>query len=270
MNKEPVSIIVPTYKEAPNIPILTGRLFDALARAGIPGELIFVDDNSQDGSEKIVADLAAEFPVRIIVRTNERGLSSAVVRGFTEAKYDILLCMDADLSHPPESVPDVIAPIAENRADFCVGSRYVSGGRTKDDWGFLRWLNSKVATLLARPLTAVKDPMAGFFCLRRGTLKAAEASGMNPIGYKIALEVMIKSRCRRVEEVPIEFSDRLHGKSKLTLRQQVEYLQHLGRLYRFRYPALAPLLVVMLLGATAAVVWWLKPGGSDIATPAGP
>lgn len=270
MSREPVSIIVPTYKEALNIPILTRRLFDALGRAGIPGEMIFVDDNSQDGSEKIVAELAAEFPVRIIVRTNERGLSSAVVRGFREAKHDILLCMDADLSHPPESVPDVIAPIAENRADFCVGSRYVAGGRTKDDWGFLRWLNSMVATLLARPLTPVRDPMAGFFCLRRATLQAAEASGLSPIGYKIALEVMIKSRCRRVEEIPIEFSDRLHGKSKLTFRQQVEYLQHLGRLYRFRYPALAPLLIAAFLGAMAAAVWWMFRGSADLATPAGP
>lgn len=259
MSKPPVSIIVPTYKEAPNIPILTRRLFDALAKAGLTGELIFVDDHSRDGTEEAVAELARELPVRLITRTDDRGLSSAVVRGFHEAKHDVLLCMDADLSHPPESVPDVITPITESRADFCIGSRYVAGGRTKEDWGFFRWLNSKVATLLARPLTSTSDPMAGFFCIRRETLQRAEQAGLNPIGYKIALEIMIKARCEQVVEVPIEFSDRLHGKSKLTLRQQLEYLRHLWRLYRFRWPIAAPLLIAgTALALVAAANWFVR------------
>lgn len=257
MPPPPVSIIVPTYKEAPNIPILARRLFDALAKADLTGELIFVDDNSRDGTEVAVAELARELPVRLITRTDERGLSSAVVRGFHEAKHDILLCMDADLSHPPESVPDVIAPIADGRADFCIGSRYVAGGRTKEDWGFLRWVNSKVATLLARPLTSTNDPMAGFFCIRRETFERAEAAGLNPIGYKIALEIMIKARCRSVTEVPIEFSDRLHGKSKLTLRQQLEYLRHLWRLYRFRWPIGVPIVFLLVLFLLATALVWL-------------
>lgn len=257
MSRQQVSVIVPTYKEALNIPILTRRLFEALNRAEIPGELIFVDDNSQDGTERVVGELATQYPVRLIVRTQERGLSSAVVRGFHEARHEILLCMDADLSHPPESVPEVIEPIAEGRADFSVGSRYVSGGSTKDDWGFFRWLNSMVATLLARPLTAVRDPMAGFFCLKRTTLDAAEAAGLNPIGYKIALEILIKSRCGRVEEVPIEFSDRLHGSSKLTFRQQLEYLQHLCRLYRFRYPLLIPVAAVGVISVAGLAAFRL-------------
>lgn len=259
MSKAAVSIIVPTYKEAQNIPILTRRVFDALGAAGIAAELIFVDDDSQDGTEAVVEALAREFPVRLIVRTDERGLSSAVVRGFREARHDVLLCMDADLSHPPESLPDVIAPIAEGTADFCIGSRYVSGGRTKEDWGLLRWLNSKVATLMARPLTAARDPMAGFFCLRREVLSAAERAGLNPIGYKIALEIMIKARCRKVVEVPIEFSDRLHGKSKLTVRQQLEYLRHLCRLYRFRYPLAAPLTLLLgLVVVMAGIGYYLQ------------
>lgn len=251
MNKPSASIIVPTYKEALNIPILTTRLFNALKSAGIEAELILVDDNSNDGAEKVVEGLTRELPVRLIVRTNERGLSSAVIRGFEEAKNEILLCMDADLSHPPESVPDVIAPIANGTADFCLGSRYVAGGKTKEDWGFLRWLNSKVATLMARPLTNAKDPMAGFFCIHRRTLEKGKAAGLNPIGYKIALEIMIKAGCERVVEVPIEFSDRLHGKSKLTLRQQLEYLRHLARLYRFKRPV-ASLLVPVFAFAIIA------------------
>lgn len=253
MLKPPVSIIVPTYREAQNIPILTRRVFETLRSADIPAEMIFVDDNSRDGTEAAVAELAREFPVKLITRTDERGLSSAVVRGFLEAKHDILLCMDADLSHPPEALPSVMAPIVEGRADFCIGSRYTAGGKTKEDWGFLRQINSQVATLLARPLTSAKDPMAGFFCLDRQTLASAQAAGLNPIGYKIGLEILIKARCKRVMEVPIEFSDRLHGKSKLTLRQQLEYLRHLGRLYRFRWPWAVPLTVftsLFLLAAT--------------------
>ncbi len=256
MPKPPVSIVVPTYGEAQNIPLLARRVFETLRAAEIPAEMIFVDDNSRDGTEEAVAELAREFPVRLIARTNERGLSSAVVRGFSEARYDILLCMDADLSHPPEALPSVIAPIADGRADFCIGSRYTAGGRTKDDWGLLRQINSQVATLLARPLTSIKDPMAGFFCLGRATLAKAQAAGLNPIGYKIGLEILIKARCKKATEVPIEFSDRLHGRSKLTFKQQVEYLRHLWRLYRFRWPLALPLgIVAVIFGVVAPLVY---------------
>jgi dolichol-phosphate mannosyltransferase len=251
---EPVSIVVPTYKEVENIPILTKQLFAALRDADIPAELIIVDDHSRDGTDTVVRQLAAEHPIRLITRTGERGLSSAVVRGFSEAKHDILLCMDADLSHPPRSVPDVVAPIAGNTAEFCIGSRYTAGGETREDWGLLRKLNSRGATLLARPLTSASDPMAGFFCLRRGVLKRAEQAGLDPIGYKIALEILIKARCTKLAEVPIEFADRLHGQSKLTIGQQLLYLQHLVRLYRFRWPIAAPLVAVTALAALAGAV----------------
>jgi len=254
MANQPVSIVVPTYREVDNIPVLTERLFAALKRAGMVAELIIVDDDSRDGTQETARKLAETYPIRLVTRTQERGLSSAVVRGFQEAKHDILLCMDADLSHPPESVPDVVQPILENAAEFCIGSRYTKGGTAKEDWGLLRRINSWGATLLARPLTTAKDPMAGFFCLRRSTLERAEAAGLNPIGYKIALEIMVKARCRRPAEVPIEFSDRLHGHSKLTLRQQLLYLRHLAGLYRFRWPIGAPLL---LIGIVVGVAWAL-------------
>lgn len=250
----PVSIIVPTFREAKNIPILVERVFAALAKAGRPGEMVIVDDNSRDGSVEAVAELAKQYDVRIVVRENERGLSSAVVRGFDEARHGLLLCMDADLSHPPESVPDVINSVDSGGAEFCIGSRYVAGGRTKEDWGFLRKINSLGATMLARPLTSAKDPMAGFFCLSRETYQRAKAAGLNAIGYKIGLEIMIKGRCRRVREVPITFADRLHGESKLTVKQQLLYLRHLVSLYQFRWPWLA---VVLGLAVLIPVVVWL-------------
>ena len=253
MAHEPVSIVVPTYQEAENIPVLVEHVFAALTKVGIPGEMLIVDDDSRDGTDAVVGRLAEQYPVRLITRTDERGLSSAVVRGFAEARHGILLCMDADLSHPPESVSEVIAPVAAGQADFCIGSRYVAGGTTKQDWGLVRRLNSWGATLLARPLTTARDPMAGFFCLRREVFERALAAGLNAIGYKIALEIMVKARCRTVTEVPIEFSDRLHGRSKLTFKQQLLYLRHLGALYRFCWPIGAPLAAVSAVAFAAAV-----------------
>src|SRR5690349_15415001 len=107
--------------------------------------------------------------------------------------------MDADLSHPPEALPGMLTKLREG-ADFVLGSRYVRGGTTSDDWGVLRWLNSRVATWLARPLTSVRDPMSGFFALRRSTFEAGRE--FNPIGYKIGLELIVKCGCERVVEVP--------------------------------------------------------------------
>jgi dolichol-phosphate mannosyltransferase len=244
-----VSVIVPTYREAENLRLLAGRVFAALDAAGLAGELIIVDDDSRDGTREIAAELAQTRPVRLIVREGERGLSGAVMRGFAEARHDLFVVMDADLSHPPEQLAAIIEPARSGAADFVFGSRYIEGGRTRD-WGVLRRLNSWVATLLARPLTSVRDPMAGYFCLHRRTWEDADA--LNPVGYKIGLELLVKGRCRRVVEIPIEFSDRLHGRSKLTLKQQWLYLVHLARLYCYRWPALTwltPLLLLLIAGA---------------------
>jgi dolichol-phosphate mannosyltransferase len=118
-------------------------------------------------------------------------------------------------------------------ADFVLGSRYVSGGSTADNWGMFRWVNSRVATWLARPLTNISDPMSGFFALAQTTFARAERP--NPLGYKIGLELLVRCRCRHVREVPIHFATREHGESKLTLEQQLLYLRHLARLYAFKY-----------------------------------
>lgn len=253
----PVSIIVPTFREVKNIPILVEAVFAALNQADRPGEMIIVDDSSNDGSYEAVQSLSERFPVRIIVRENERGLSSAVVRGFEEARYGLLLCMDADLSHPPGAIPDIVRRIDTGAADFCIGSRYVEGGRTKEDWGFLRKVNSLGATALARPLTNARDPMAGFFCLTRETFQRARTAGINAIGYKIGLEIMIKAGCQRVEEVPIEFADRLHGESKLSFRQQLLYLKHLWSLYVFRWGAIPYLLVCLFVAMLFSILYFL-------------
>ncbi|MDA1051395.1 MAG: glycosyltransferase family 2 protein [Planctomycetota bacterium] len=247
-----VSVIVPTYCEAQNLPELVPLVAKALDEANLSAEIIIVDDDSPDETPEVCERLAQDYPLRLVVRHRERGLSSAVIHGMEHARGEVLVVMDADLSHPPERVPELVAAIKEDSTDFVIGSRYVSGGKTDEDWGLFRWLNSKVATLLAWPLTSAKDPMAGFFALRAATFKAAER--LDPIGYKIGLELMVKSRCQNVKEIPIRFRDRLHGTSKLTLKEQLNYLRHLARLYRFRLGAVAQPLQFALVGSSGVIV----------------
>ena len=250
-----LSIVVPTYREVDNIELLTKRIFDALDGADLSAELILVDDNSQDGSAELVESLKANYAVKIILRTAQRGLSTAVLRGFEDAAGEIFLVMDADLSHPPDKIADLYAPVRDGEADFVFGSRYATGGETKD-WPFLRKLNSRVATILARPLTRATDPMAGFFCIHRRTWE--QAAPLNPLGYKIGLELLIKGRCRNLKDIAIVFADRHAGESKLTLKQQLLYLLHLKRLYFFKYPLLSWVVFYILPAAIlVALGWWL-------------
>jgi dolichol-phosphate mannosyltransferase len=236
MGSDPeISIVVPTFREADNLRPLVTRVSEALSPTGIAYEIIFSDDNSGDGSEKIIAELAACYPVRILVRTENRDLSLAVLDGLRAARGEYVLVMDADLSHPPEQIPDLIAPLREGRADFTLGSRYVAGGSTHN-WGGNRRLNSWVATALAKPLSkGLADSMSGFFALRRSTFESAHK--LDPIGYKIGLELLCRCDIRRPMEIPIRFHDRVKGESKLNLEQQARYLIHLKRLYRDCAPA---------------------------------
>jgi dolichol-phosphate mannosyltransferase len=245
-----VTIVVPTYKEVESLPHLIDRVAKVRETQGLDIDMIIMDDDSRDGSAELIAARGEPW-VQLIVRTVDRGLSPAVLEGLRRAQGDFLVCMDADLSHPPEALPGMIAKL-KGGADFVLGSRYVAGGTTSDDWGFLRWLNSRVATWLARPLTNVRDPMSGFFALRRSTFEGG--AGFNPIGYKIGLEIIVKCRCERVVELPIHFEDRQFGQSKLTLRQQILYLQHLRRLYIFKYGVWTQLMQFLIVGGMGTVV----------------
>ena len=227
-----VSIVVPTFREAANIPRLVRRIQDALAHEAFPWELIFVDDDSQDGSEAIVAELARQAPVRMEVRRDPpRDLSLSVVHGMRRASCDRLVVMDADLSHPPERIAALLAALGSG-CDFAVGSRYTTGGDIDAGWSGWRRLNSRIAMLLAMPLVRCSDPMSGFFATDRRALP--DLQELRPIGYKIGLELMVRGRLR-VREVPIGFVDRDRGASKMNWRQQLNYLHHLHRLYRYRY-----------------------------------
>jgi len=257
-----VSIVVPTYREAENLPTLIERVFAAVGEAGFEAEMIIVDDNSDDGTEAVVANWRERVPVRLVVRREARGLSGAVLRGFEEARYDTLLVMDADLQHPPNAVPRLVQRLHEGDCDFVIGSRYTTGGEIVGEWSWFRRLNSWVATVVARPLVSLTDPMSGFFALHRRTWQ--QAATLDPIGYKIALELYIKGGCTRPAEVPITFGTRQAGESKLSFREQLLYLRHLARLYRFRYPVacgLALFVAVVVVGAAVlALIRWLRFG----------
>ncbi|TWU60336.1 Undecaprenyl-phosphate mannosyltransferase [Rubripirellula tenax] len=233
-----LSIIVPTYQEAGNLAELFRRIEASVTAAELNTEVLVVDDHSQDGTVELCEKFVSSVPLKLIVRTDERGLSSAVMRGFREARGDILLVMDADLSHPPERIPAIIAALNSQKdsqppVEMVIGSRYIEGGSTTEDWGWIRWLNSKIATLAARPFTSAKDPMAGFFALHRLSYELA-ADRLDPIGYKIGLELIVKCQFRNVQEIPIQFCNRTVGESKLNLRQQLLYLTHIKRLLAFR------------------------------------
>ncbi|HOV32910.1 MAG TPA: glycosyltransferase family 2 protein [Candidatus Hydrogenedens sp.] len=245
-----ISLVIPTYKERENLPELINRIQRVRDSNNLDMELIIVDDDSQDGSEEYVQSLRLPW-CRIIVRKVEKGLSSAVLKGFEEAQGNIFIVMDADLSHPPEKIPEFIEQIQAG-ADMVIGSRYVTGGKTDEKWGIFRWLNSKIATLLARSLTSVKDPMSGFFALPRSIYE--QSAPLNPTGYKIALELLVKCPVKKVVEIPIYFSRRVKGKSKLTFKEQIEYLIHLRRLYFFKYENLTYFFHFSVIGFSGTLV----------------
>lgn len=228
-----VSVIIPTYRECGNLARLLPALLGVLYEAGLAGEIIVVDDASDDGTEELCGTLGTVKLVRLITRRDERGLATAVVRGLASAQGEICIVMDADFSHPPDAVPYLVAAVRDGGCEMAIGSRYVSGGAVDVNWGWFRRANSRVATYLAKGLTPVTDPMAGFFAIRRDVF--ARAGVLRPLGYKIALELLVRCDCRHVVEVPIRFQDRAVGESKMTVRQQWLYLRHLARLYAARY-----------------------------------
>ncbi|KAK7197241.1 dolicholphosphate-mannose synthase [Novymonas esmeraldas] len=241
------SIVVPTYKECGNLEPLTRRIFAAVADSGLPAqsvELLIVDDNSRDGSQEVVQKLNQEgFNVRIDVRTTERGLSSAVVHGLRHTSGTYKLVMDADLQHPPESVPTLFKALSRDGVEFVCGTRYGAGIEIDKNWPTHRRLLSWLARMMARPLTALSDPMSGFFGLRNDVFQR-HAADVNPIGYKIALELFVKCRVKRFEEVGFNFATRTYGESKLTGKVILNYVQHLHALYLY---TMGPLFYLVLL-----------------------
>lgn len=216
---------MPTYNEAASLPLLAERLGTSLAGRG--WELVVVDDGSPDGTADIAERLAPRLPVRVVRRPAKSGLASAVMAGFRAARGDLLVVMDADLSHPPEVVPGLVDAVVGG-ADLAVGSRYVRGGGTLD-WPLRRRVVSRVACLLGNVLVPVRDATSGFFALQRASIEGVH---LNAIGFKIGFEVIARGRFAKIVEVPYVFRDREHGASKFGRREIAQYLVQLGQVAR--------------------------------------
>ena len=225
-----LALVVPTYNERDRLPDLVRAIFDVYAAAGVDGRLVIVDDNSPDGTGALADDLALRYPIRVIHRAGKLGLGTAVIDGFHASDAEIVGVIDADLSHPPELVPRMLRVMQDARADIVIGSRYIRGGGTMN-WEWTRLLMSKFACQLARGLTPVKDVTSGFFLIRRDLAHGATISAG---GFKICLELLIRSEPTLVIEVPYVFTGRTAGQSKMNLREAAGYLKQLRDLRAYR------------------------------------
>jgi dolichol-phosphate mannosyltransferase len=255
--KELISLIIPTYNEKDNIVPLIERTHRALA--GYDYEILLVDDNSQDGTIEAARSLAARYPVKLLVRKDEKGLATAVVHGIKHANGKIIGVMDADLQHPPEILPALIKAI-DDGADMAVASRYIKGGGCPN-WGLSRKIISKGALIISHLLLPstrkVKDPLTGFFMFRRDNVNP---DLLKPIGYKISIEIMLVGDFKNIVEVPFVFEERSAGQSKLRPQQQIDYLKHLINLMA-RTGELAMFIKFITVGISGAGVnegiYWL-------------
>jgi dolichol-phosphate mannosyltransferase len=230
-----LALIIPTLNEAENLPGLLRRVRSALDPVNIPYEVLIVDDNSCDGTEQIVAAIAREDArVRLLVRKGERGLSGAVLYGWRHTDASILGVMDADLQHPPELLTALIAAIQTGN-DLAIGSRYTAGGRL-GDWNPIRKLFSAAAVWATWPIQRAgiraKDPMTGFFLLRR---ECVEGLHFQSSGFKLLLEILVRGRIHSVKEVPLDFGQRAQGASKANFKVGWDYARLLAELYMERF-----------------------------------
>jgi len=227
-----LSLVIPTYKERDNIENVINILSELLDEF-IPNdyELIVVDDDSPDRTWEVALSLKSEYPhLRVMRRQHERGLSSAVIRGWQVAKGHFLGVIDGDLQHPPHILSQLVDAIKQG-ADLAVASRHTEGGGVSS-WSFIRRFLSRGAQILGliilpRVLGRLSDPMSGYFIVRRSCIANVT---LNPVGYKILLEVVGRGQVEQIAEVGYVFAERKQGESKVTWKQYIEYLHHLIRL----------------------------------------
>ncbi len=223
-----ISLIIPTYNERNNLEPLIRRISSALK--GRDSEIIIVDDDSPDRTWELAQELATRSPgprIRVIRRIGKRGLSSAVIRGFGAADGEIICVMDADLSHPPEVIPDAIGRMGSS--DILIASRNIPGGTCGLSFG--RRIVSYAASVMARPLTRASDPMSGFFFVRRDFIRRVR---IRPRGFKMLLDIIAAPGPKRISEVPYAFSPRMSGSSKMSLKTALDYTRQLAYLYTHR------------------------------------
>ena len=228
-----LTMVVPTYNERDRLGSLLERIFTACASRDVCAQVIIVDDNSPDGTGQLADEWARRGGVRVIHRPSKLGLGSAVLSGFAIAETDVVGAMDADLSHPPEVIPQLYTALKSGDLDMVVASRYAPHGGTQA-WPIGRFVLSRLGCALSRPLTPVRDAMSGFFLLRSDCVQGFRTSAS---GFKIGLELLVRAHPRRVAEVGYVFAGREAGQSKMTLREGLGFLRQLERLYAYALSA---------------------------------
>ena len=225
-----VTVVVPTFNESANVRQLLQQITESVP-ARLPCEVVFVDDSTDDTPDVIrAAAQDCPFPVTVLHREQPvGGLGGAVVEGLRAASSEWIVVMDGDCQHPPSLVPELVATGERANAGLVVASRYIKGGSRAGLAGGYRVAVSRGATWLAKALfpgrlRGISDPMSGFFAIRRS---AVTADVLRPLGYKILLELAVRSRPRTVTEVPFVFQDRFAGESKSTAKEGFRFLRHL-------------------------------------------
>jgi len=235
-NKAEVSIIIPTYNESENIIQVLKSIGEHIPK-DIATEAIVVDDNSPDGTGKIVEDYINDaqnktgYTIGVIHRKTKSGLSSAILDGIQHSSGETVVVMDSDFSHPPKIIPKLIEEVKTSKYDIVIASRYTEGGEVSG-WSTKRKLISKTAKGIAKAGLGVNesDPMSGFFAFRR---KILEGIKLDAIGYKMLLEILVKTKGAKVKEIPYTFTNRTHGSSKLDSSTMLDYVKSVWRLYRY-------------------------------------
>jgi dolichol-phosphate mannosyltransferase len=232
LKRTDATIILPTLREALNLPALLHRIERVRDESELDLRVLIIDDDSQDGTEEAVRAFGRVW-VRLVIRRppEPRGLAAAVIHGFAMVETPRVVVMDADLSHPPECVAELLGAL-DAGGEMAVGSRYCEGGSTDAEWTVGRRITSRVATWMALPFTNITDPMSGMIAFDRGLLE--RAGELRPLGYKIALELIVRGRIKRITEVPIHFTERRLGQSKLSARVCMQYFRHCLRLLVFK------------------------------------
>lgn len=234
-NRETLALIIPTLNEAQNIRNVLNRVRSVLDPVGIDYEILVVDDDSSDGTGEIVSAIGLEDPrVRLIVRKGAKGVAGATLLGWENTDASIVGAMDADLQHPPELVPALVAEILAGH-DVAIGSRYADGG-SLGNWNLPRKLLSNAALWVAMPVQRkqirAKDPTAGYFLVRRECIDQIQ---FQRTGFKLLLDVLVRGHIRSIKEIPYTFESRHHGASKATFKVACEYAGLLARLYWERF-----------------------------------
>lgn len=240
MTAPALSIVIPTFNESGNVAPLLAEIAESVR--GLDGvEIIFVDDSTDDTPE-VIREQAARCPVPVsLIRRPAPvgGLAGAVTEGLRAARGDWITVMDGDLQHPPAVIPRLLAEGERAGHDLVVASRYATGGGHGGLSGPHRVLVSRASTLITkslfRRLHRISDPMSGFFAVRRSALRVER---LRPVGFKILLEVAVRSHIRRIGEVPYGFRPRHTGDSKSSVREGVRFLRHLARLRASTAPGL--------------------------------